>query len=68
MSDDARLHVAWLLWCLDQGYVDAADRAILHNWFKADPAALNPDDAARRLHLLAMADEVIAAVTGDRAR
>jgi hypothetical protein len=61
MSSDARLHVAWLLWCIDQGYVNAADRAILQNWLKDDPATLHPDDAARRPHLLAMADEVLEA-------
>lgn len=57
-----REDVAWLLWCLNQGYVNAADREILDNWLLEDPAQLHPDDAALRPHLLAMADQVIAAV------
>jgi hypothetical protein len=61
---DARTHVAWLLWCLDQGYIKAEDRAILDNWLEEDPATLHPDDAEQRPHLRTMADEVIAAVKG----
>ena len=57
-----REHVAWLMWCLNQGYVNAEDRSILSNWLKDDPDTLHPDDARLRPHLLAMADEVIAAV------
>jgi hypothetical protein len=57
----ARTRIAWLLWCLQQGYVKAEDRDILHNWLDDDPATLHPDDAEIRPHLLAMADEVIAA-------
>ena len=60
----ARTHIAWLLWCLQQGYVNAEDRAILHNWLDDDPATFHPDDAKEVPHLLAMADEVIAAVRG----
>ena len=62
MESSTRTHIAWLLWCLDQGYENAADRAILTNWLEDDPATLHPDDAVRREHLLAMADEVISAV------
>jgi hypothetical protein len=64
MTNEAlRRHVAWLMWCLDQGYVNAEDRAVLtYNWLEEDPAMLHPDDAARRPHLLAMADEIIEAV------
>ena len=62
MNTGARTHIAWLLWCLQQGYVKAEDRAILHNWLDDDPATLHPNDAETRPHLLAMADEVIAAV------
>lgn len=50
------------MWCLDQGYVNAEDRAISDNWLEKDPATLHPDDARLRPHLLSMADEVIAAV------
>lgn len=71
-TEALRAHVAYLMWCLDQGYVSAEDREVLEeasrrqgepaNWLLEDPADLHPDDAARRPHLLAMADEVIAAV------
>jgi hypothetical protein len=61
-DEAVRLRVAWLMWCLNQGYVDAEDRAILDNWLEEDPATLHSDDARLRPHLLAMADEVIAAV------
>jgi len=61
-DEAVRCRVAWLMWCLNQGYVNVEDRAILGNWLEEDPAALHPDDAAQRPHLLAMADEVIAAV------
>lgn len=59
-SAGARANVAWLLWCLQQGYAKPEDRAILHNWI-GDPGNLTPGDAETRLDLLAMADEVIAA-------
>ena len=71
-AEGARAHVAWLMWCLDQGYTNPEDRQVLidaaakrgenANWLLDDPATLHPDDAAQRPHLLAMADEVIAAV------
>lgn len=64
-GETLRENVAWLMYCLDQGYVNAADREILDNWLLEDVTQLHPDDAARRPHLLAMADEVIAAVRGD---
>lgn len=57
-----RYQVAWLMWCLDQGYTTAVDRENIPNWLLEDPASLHPDDIVARPHLLAMADEVIAAV------
>jgi len=62
VPDELRADVAWLMYCLDQGYANRADRDILTNWLLEDPATLHPDDQALRPHLLAMADEVIAAV------
>lgn len=58
----ARVHLAWLMWCYQQGYVKAEDRAGMTNWLLEDPMTLHPDDAALRPHLLAMADEVLARV------
>ena len=66
--EDARLHLAWLLWCFNEGYVNAEDRAIMTNWLLADPANLHPDDVALRPHLLAMADEVLALIREVRGR
>jgi hypothetical protein len=60
-DEERRLHLAWLIWCVNQGYVNADDRAILTNWLLDDPRDLHPKDAALRPHLLAMADEVLAA-------
>lgn len=59
-DEGARAHVAWLLWCLGEGYANPADRACLTNWLADDPATLHPDDARLRPHLLGMADEVLA--------
>lgn len=55
--------VGWLLWCYKQGYTRADDRAVLANWMSDDPATLTLEDAAERCRLLAMADEILAAVT-----
>lgn len=57
-----REHVAWILWCINQGYVLAEDRAILANWLLDDPSTLHPDDAKIRPGLLDMADEVLNAI------
>lgn len=66
-TPSAREHIAWLFWCIDEGYVNAADRAGMTNWLAEDPAALHPDDAAEREHLLAMADEVLAGMVDSAA-
>lgn len=66
MTDALRAHVAWLLWCANQGYLNAVDRALTSNMFLEDPAGLHPDDLAERPHWLAMADEVLAAVRVSR--
>jgi hypothetical protein len=54
-----REHLAWLIWCMSEGYVKAEDRAILSNWLLDDPATLHPHDAELRPHLLGMADEIL---------
>lgn len=59
---EGREHLAWLMYCYQQGYVKAEDRAILANWLLDDPATLHPDDAALHPHLLAMADEILDAL------
>lgn len=62
MSDNVRTHVAWLLWCANQGYILAEDRALVDNWFLADLETLHPDDLAARPGWLDMADSVLAAI------
>jgi hypothetical protein len=42
-----RARVGWLMWCLNQGYADPSDRAILHNWLEDDPATLSPGENGR---------------------
>ena len=59
---DVRSHLAWLMWCYQQGYTNPLDREGMTNWLLDDPATLHPDDAALRPRLLAMADEILAAL------
>jgi len=55
-----REHVAYLLWCIDEGYLTAGDRESGGgNWFADDPATLHPDDAETQRHLLLMADVLL---------
>ena len=60
---EPRKVVAWLLWCANQGYLNAEDRAILDNHFLTD-GPHHPDDQVE--HWLAMADEVLAAIDAER--
>lgn len=59
-----RTHVAWLLWCANQGYLKPEDRKILRrpHLFEADPETLHPIDLSERRVYLQMADEVLAAI------
>lgn len=59
-SEGAREHLAWLMWCFQEGYTNPADREYLDNWLLDDPSTLHPKDAELRPHLLTMADEVLA--------
>jgi hypothetical protein len=59
-STAPREHLAWLMWCYQQGYTNPLDRAILDNWMGDDPAMLTLDDVRERRELLGMADEVLA--------
>lgn len=61
---EARTHVAWLLWCVNQGYLKAEDRAINSmnaNNFIAEMSQ-HPDDRAELPHWLEIADTVLAAI------
>ena len=67
MSDvSAREKVAWLLWCANQGYIKAEDRAVLSggpDTFVADMQ--HPDDLAELPGWLDMADQVLAAIRSE---
>ncbi len=60
---DARFHLAWLMWCIDQGYMTAEDREVgTGNWLLRDPSTLCEEDVIVREELLTMADEVLAEI------
>jgi len=59
-----REHLAWLMWCYQQGYTNGEDRAGMTNWLLEDPDTLHADDAKLRPHLLAMADEILRLIDG----
>ena len=59
-TEKARLHLAWLMWCYQEGYIEAEDREILTNWMGDDPETLHPDDLRTRDGLLGMAGEMLA--------
>lgn len=61
-ADSVRYHTAWLLWCFNQGYVKAEDRSILTNWLLEPAGQLSRDDLTLRANLLAMTDELLAAI------
>ena len=46
MSAELRETVAHLLWCANQGYLQASDRELVDNMFKEDPATLHAQDRA----------------------
>lgn len=60
-----RRKIAWLLWCANQGYLLAEDRADLTNHFEEDPSTLHPDDAAELPGWLEMADQVLAGIDSE---
>lgn len=61
----ARLTLAWLMWCYEQGDGNPEDRAGMRNWMGDDPARMHPDDVKDRRVLLGMADEVLAALAAE---
>jgi hypothetical protein len=63
-----RQQIAWLLWCIRQGYTRPEDRAILTNWMGDDPSMMHPADVVERDELLLLADDVLAAAAALRAK
>lgn len=63
-EDDLRTreHLAWLMYCYAEGYTAPADRAVLTNWMSESDESLLPEDRRTKHSLLAMADEVLAAL------
>lgn len=65
--DDARHHLAWLIWCWQEGYKTPEDRAVGGgNWMMDPDEKLHPDDIRDRAALLQMADEVLAALAQEQ--
>jgi hypothetical protein len=63
---DARTHLAWLIWCYQEGYRSPGDRAGRANWIAYDDADLHVSDAEEKHALLAMADSILAALAIER--
>ena len=63
-SEATRAHVAWLLWCANQGYINAEDRAVNGNNFVTEMSQ-HPDDRRELPHWLGMADELLAAIDAE---
>lgn len=59
MDDEIRYHLAWLMWCYQEGYHNPADRAILTSWMREPDSQLTEHDVELRQHLLGMADEIL---------
>jgi hypothetical protein len=54
------------MWCFQEGYTNAEDRAIMSNWMRDDPAHLTQHDRVLREQLLTMADEILALLADHR--
>lgn len=63
---DVRQQLAWLMWCYAEGYRTSEDRELMENWMGEHQD--NAEDEATRQTLLAMADEVLAALDAERGR
>jgi hypothetical protein len=61
---NARVHLAWLMWCFQEGYTKAEDREVMENWFGEHQD--NATDEQTRQDLLEMADEVLAVLEAER--
>jgi hypothetical protein len=61
-NDEAVYHLAWLMWCNQEGYHLPEDRAIITNWMREDAALLCREDEATRDTLVEQAREVLAAL------
>lgn len=64
---DLRTEVAYLLWCMEEGYYTKEDRDVLSgNWLYDPDSRLHPDDIIRRAGLLDTADDFLAALFTDQ--
>ena len=64
---DLRTEVAYLLWCMEEGYYKQEDRdGLSGNWMYESSYTLHPDDVVRRAGLLEMADALLAAMFTDQ--
>ena len=64
---DLRSRVAWLLWCMDRGYLLAEDREILTgpSIFETPDHLLHPDDLETKPGFLSLADDAIDLIRAD---
>lgn len=53
-----RLEMAWLLYCVNEGY-NEADRASMKNWMVDPLSQLHPDDVVTRQTFLDLADDAL---------
>jgi hypothetical protein len=67
-ANPPREHLAWLMYCYQQGYTNPIDRACLTNWMADPDDQLHPDDIVLRRHLLGMADEILALLAQEASR
>lgn len=55
-----RVHLAWLIYCVTEGYLNPKDREGMDNWLVTVPDnALSDEEASLKQGLLIMADEVL---------
>lgn len=62
--DEAVTTLAWLMWCYQEGYTKAEDRAVMENWFGEHQD--NAEDEQTRQDLREMAAEVLAVLEAER--
>jgi hypothetical protein len=56
-NSDAATTLAWLMWCFQEGYKTAEDRAVMENWMGEHQD--NAEDESTRQALLEMATEIL---------
>jgi hypothetical protein len=63
-NSDAVTTLAWLMWCFQEGYKTAEDRAVMENWMGEHQD--NAEDEATRQALREMATEILTVWRSER--